>query len=554
MRKNSTFLTFFCLFFFQISLSAQDIQGFFLEDSKPKTAIIPQYEAYTQPTTIPTCSVSFNDADTIAKVSKYIYGNNSNVYTGQMITEPKLIQYIKNLSPNIIRFPGGNLTNQFFWNAANNQHPSDAPDTIINGIHYPCYYWYGMSKESFHMSIDNYYLMLEQTKSTGLICMNYGYARYGTGPAPVQTAAHLAADWVRYDKGRTKFWEIGNENFGAWQAGFEIDSSLNKDHQPKIISGELYGNGFKIFADSMREAAKEFRSTIKIGAVIVEVERSKNWYNPVETNWNEGFFKAAGDNADFFVIHNYFTPYMENSNPVTILNTPKQETQNMLEYLKKMCSDFKVKLKPLALTEWNIRAIKSKQSCSFINGIHAVLELGELIKNHFGEASRWDFANGYDNGDDHGIFNKGDEPGVPKWNPRPAYFYMYYFQKFFGDYMVNSTVRGSNEIVTYASKFSSGQVGIVIINKNNKEEIVKLDASNFKSGKRFYMYSLTGGKDNGDFSQCVFVNGQGPDNKTGGPINSLENIKAFSSTINKGIIFSSPAYSVQYILLENSIK
>jgi len=67
-----------------------------------------------------TATIYFND--TIAKVSKYIYGNNSNVYMGQMVTEPKLIKYISDLSPNIIRYPGGNLTNQFFWNAAKEKY------------------------------------------------------------------------------------------------------------------------------------------------------------------------------------------------------------------------------------------------------------------------------------------------------------------------------------------------------------------------------------------------------------------------------------------------
>ncbi len=42
---------------------------------------------------------------------------------------------------------------------------------------------------------------------------------------PVAAAAHLAADWVRHDHGRTKFWEIGNENFGNWEAGYNIDQS-----------------------------------------------------------------------------------------------------------------------------------------------------------------------------------------------------------------------------------------------------------------------------------------------------------------------------------------
>ena len=553
-KVNTSLLIFYVLLIFKTTLSAQDTQGFFLDDSRLKVAAIPQYEEYSQPSTPPDVSVFINFSDTIAKISKYIYGNNSNIYMGQMVTEPDLIKYIKNLSPNIIRYPGGNLTNLFFWDESKKKRPANVPDTIINGKQYPGEYWYGRNTDSFTMSVDNYYLMLKHTKSTGLICVNFGYARYGMGTSPVQSAAHLAANWVRYDKGRTKFWEIGNENYGPWQAGFQIDTVLNNNGQPKIISGELYGTYFKIFADSMRSAAKEIRSKIEIGAVIVEVEKPKSWYNPVEANWNKGFFKTAGNYSDFFAIHSYFTPYMENSTPATILNSANSETLRMMEYMKKMCSDFNVKLKPIALTEWNIFAVNSKQSCSFISGMHAVLVLGELAKNKYGEASRWDFANGYAKGDDHGMFNIGDEADAPKWNPRPAYFYMYYFQKFFGNLMISSTVQGSDDIVVFASKFSSGQVGVVIINKGATEKTVNLDVINFKAGKRYYLYSLTGGKDNGDFSQCVFVNGHAPDNETGGPIKNLENIKAFASSTNKNIVLSSPEYSVQYILVDNDNK
>ena len=109
--------------------------------------------------------------------------------------------------------------------------------------------------------------MLQQTNNKGIITVNYGYARYGTGNDPVAAAAHLAADWVRYDNGRTKLWEIGNENFGNWEWGYRIDAAVNKDGQPEFLTGALYAQHFKVFADSMQKAAAEMGSTIYIGAV-----------------------------------------------------------------------------------------------------------------------------------------------------------------------------------------------------------------------------------------------------------------------------------------------
>jgi alpha-L-arabinofuranosidase len=142
----------------------------------------------------------------------------------QMVTEPALINHITNLQSNIIRFPGGSLSDVFFWNANPGVHPPDAPDSLMdaNGNKIEAGYWYGKNSDWWTMSLDNYYNMLQQTGNHGIITINYGYARYGTGPNPVTNAAHLAADWVRYDNGRTKYWEIGNESNGTWEAGYRI--------------------------------------------------------------------------------------------------------------------------------------------------------------------------------------------------------------------------------------------------------------------------------------------------------------------------------------------
>jgi hypothetical protein len=222
-----------------------------------------------------------------------------------------------------------------------------------------------------------------------------------------------------------------------------------------------------------------------------------------------------------------------------------------MEYLKANTAANKVMMKPLALTEWNIFAVGSKQMCSYINGIHSVLVLGEMIKQQYGQASRWDLANGYSNGDDQGIFNNRDEKGVPDWNPRPAFFYMYYFQRYFGDHLLKSSVTGSQNVICYASSFSSGEIGLVIINKGTKPEMVGINIPDFGYGDRYYLYSLTGGTDNGNFSQKVNVNDHQPDNQTGGPINNIEGLKAWSEVISKSVALYSPEYSVQYLLIEH---
>ncbi|RYY21419.1 MAG: alpha-L-arabinofuranosidase, partial [Sphingobacteriaceae bacterium] len=361
--------------------------GFFIDGWLPKTFTAPAYTEVAKPTAAATVTVSADYSATLTKVSKYLFGNNANPYMTQMVTEPVLIDQISRLSPNIIRYPGGNISSIFFWNAAVNQAPADTPAKMVydGQADSDAGYWFGKNTASYTLSLDNYYQMLQQTGSTGIITINYGYARYGTGANPVAKAAHLAADWVRYDKGRTKYWEIGNESFGNWQAGFKINLSNNKDGQPETQTGALYGQHFKVFADSMRKAATEIGSAIKIGGQLIEYDASTS-YSAVYKSWNSGFFGQAGNGADYFIVHNYYTPYQQNTNALDILNTATTSTKSVADYIKRAAQTNNVTLKPIALTEWNIFAEGSKQQVSHVAGMHAAMVLGELIKNQYGMA------------------------------------------------------------------------------------------------------------------------------------------------------------------------
>jgi hypothetical protein len=545
----------FCLvvgiIFLGYPVLCQKPQGFFLNGSEPRNASIPSSTDVEKPSAAPTATVSINFTDVITPVSQYIFGNNANIYMTQMVDQPVLIDRIKKLSPNVIRFPGGNLSSVYFWNALKDQPPADAPAQLpdAGGTNQNAGYWYGKNSEAWTLSVDNYYQMLQQTSSTGIITINYGYARYSTAQDPVAAAAHLAAEWVRYDNGRTLFWEIGNESNGTWQAGHRINTATNKDGQPQIITGSLYGKHFKVFADSMRKAATEKGATIYIGAQLLQ-EEPASWWNNTDRNWNTGVFQEAEDNPDYYIIHSYYTPFQTNSTASQILSSATTVTQTMMSYVNHSVSQAGRTAKPVALTEWNIFAEGSKQQVSFINGMHAAIVLGELIKNKYGLACRWDFANGWSNGNDHGMFSQGDEPGVPKWHMRASYFYMYYFQRYFGNQMVAAAVSGNPDVLAYASTFSSGQAGVVIINKSSSAQTVAIQLQNFGYGERFYWHSLRGGTDNGEFSLKVVINDQGPTLPSGGR-SDFENIKANSSLIAGGITVTSPARSVQYVLIEN---
>ena len=498
--KTIIFYTILAGLLFPVATGAQN---FFLNDWEAKSIAAGTYNDVGKPTAAASATMTINAGDTVTKISKYMFGNNSNLWMTQMVTEPNLMTHLTALKPKLIRGPGGSISDIYFWNSLNNQPPADAPDSLMdeNGVKSKAGWWYGKNTESWTLALDNYYSMLQQTGSTGIICVNYGYARYGRGANPVAAAAHLAANWVRYDNGRTKFWEIGNENFGGWEAGYRIDVSKNLDGQPEIITGALYGQHAKVFIDSMKKAAQEIGSTIYIGAVLYD-HAPENWESNTIKNWNSGVINQVNTAADFYITHSYYTPYNTNSNPTEVLNSGPTVTLNVMNYVKSSVQAASGTMKPVAMTEWNIFAVGSMQQVSHINGMHAGITLGELIKNKYAEATRWDLANAWENGNDHGMFNQGDEPGgVPKWNPRAPFYHMYYFQKYCGDKMVNSSMTGSSDVLGYATSFTSGQLGVALFNKGTSNQTVQLSFQNFTTGARYYWYTLTGDNDNGQFSR-----------------------------------------------------
>ncbi len=521
-----------------ININAQDA-GFFLDDWQEKVAEFPDFEPISKSINTPSVTIHVDMKQVLQMVPDYIYGNNAVTWDNGLPANTTAMTDLKNLNTHVLRWPGGNLSNSYFWNAIYGERPNDIPADLNP--------WYGMKTQDWQMSVSEYYDLLAETNNTGIICVNYSYARYGTSADPVAAAAHLAADWVRFDNGRSKFWEIGNENFGKWQEGYKINLGNNQDGQPEYISGALYGQHCRIFIDSMRAAASEIGVDIKIGVVAYDAETSSD---PIQTVWNEGMMAEVGDLADYLIVHSYFTPYNENSTVSTILNSYGVPGEIMSAMVSDMDEAGKPMI-PVAMTEWNIFAIDSGQMVSYINGMLAALTLGEFIKSDYGLATRWDLVNGWSNGNDHGMFSTGDEPGVVLYNPRAVFFYMYYFQKYFGDRMLESSVNGNSSLVSYASSFSSGDCGMVIINKSNSAETVSVVIDNFDPGMNYYYHVLTGGTDNGSFSRKVLLNGIATNEGGGGP-DEYETIKAFSSEIDGGITIDLPSLSVVYILVEKA--
>jgi hypothetical protein len=191
----------------------------------------------------------------------------------------------------------------------------------------------------------------------------------------------------------------------------------------------------------------------------------------------------------------------------------------------------------------NSNSANTTMGRSYINGMQATILFNELIKNNFGLGARWLLVTGED-----GMFYDGDNKSL-QWQPRPDFYYAYYQQKFTGDHAIAASSTNAN-IVAYATRFASGETGLVLVNKGKTAQVVKVDPKHIGVGNKFYAYSLTGGTDNGDFSLYVSVNGVEPTGTQWGPRESLETIPANAFPIDGTIQLNVPARSVQFIMIE----
>lgn len=524
--------------------------GFFLDSWQSKSFTAPAYIETALPADGAGITVTADASAIITKIPTSIFGHNANTWMGTFVDQPSFMTDITNLKPNIIRWPAGSGSDGYFWNLAPGKTPEGAPDQYMDkdGKLYPAWFGYGQSTDNWRASLTNYYDMLRMSNNKGIITINYGFARYGISDNPVATAAHLAADWVRYDKGRTQYWEIGNECYGDWEAGYRIDITKNKDGQPEFLNGKLYAQHFKVFADSMRKAATEIGAVIKIGAVLHETPTA-SWETTTTKTWNQTLIPAINNNADYFIGHNYITPYGENSTAATVLNSALAAPSAMMNFITSEITNNGGIIKPIAFTEWNMWAKDSKQQVSNVSGQFAVIVQAEAIKNKYGLAARWDLLNGWENGNDHGLFSDGGSADDPRWNPRPSFYYMYFFQKCIGDRLIPTSVAGGTDMQAYASTYSSGDLNISLINTSKTAKVVQLKSKNFATGKRFYWYSLEGSSDNGEFSRKVLVNGAGPSGAAGGPA-AYNTLKARSTVTSASIRVTVPPLGAVFMIIE----
>ena len=465
--------------------------------------------------------VNINTSNTIADVLPSHFGTNLTHFLGQsVINENDFMSNLKNLGKAILRYPGGNGSNQFFWDGNIPSNILNDSQITINDL---------IDGSGWRISPNEFVQILDSTNGSGIIAVNASYARYGTSANPIQTAASYAASFVRHMNqtlnANIKYWEVGNENYGPWQAGYLVNGDT--------IDGIKYGDIFNVFADSMKAADP----TIKIGAVLF---RQDGVYN----DWSKKVLYKVENKADYLIIHNYFRRKPNPNNVsyqemLTSLNQVQQDVirvENMVAAYTNKPSDYF----PIAMTEFNSKT--GEREISMANAIFITQALAEQIKNGFAASILWSFQNGLDNyGGDHGMTAR-NSPILNDHYPRPVFYIYHFFQKFMGDRMVWSYSSDST-VKSYVSTFSSDTRGIVLVNNSSISKTVNLDFGSDTIRYNYYWYEVYA---NNETDKKIFVNDQTSNFVEGGPEN-YASIPPYFRPVNGNNKFELKPYSVNFI-------
>ena len=220
------------------------------------------------------------------------------------------LELIKQIKPPIIRWPGGNFASGYNWK-----------DGIGDPDKRPTRWDYAWNAPEYNdFGTDEYLQFCKEVECEPLICINAG--ALGT--------VKEAAEWVSYCKGKVKYWDIGNEQYGNWQLGH--------------IDAETFAQKSLKFIKAMRKIDPE----IKVVGCGVPADSFNHW--------NEPLVKIAGRELDYLSVHDYTGSNSKDENYLYhfIVGAPvriEKMLADTIACIQKLSPEKKIFL---AFDEWNV--------------------------------------------------------------------------------------------------------------------------------------------------------------------------------------------------------
>jgi alpha-N-arabinofuranosidase len=432
--------------------NATNANGFWIQDrvgSAKPTFYVDDIELVAKPfpAAVP---VTVDASKPIRKVDARWFGVNTAIWDGNFDSAATR-SAITEMGLTTLRFPGGSASDEYHWSSNKSANNS------------------GEWATSFAKFARN---------ATNLGAQVFITANYGNG------TPEEAAGWVRHSNVTNqfafKYWEIGNENYGTWEA----------DTNARPHDAWTYANRAKDYLAQMKAADP----TIKVGVVIVDGEDSfVNGYtnhpatNPRTGQQHNGWtpvllstLKQLGVTPDFAVYHYYPQNGGGESDPF-LLQTARNWERDVAG-MRQMLADYfgagHTNIE-LACTENNSVSSKpGKQSVSLVNALYLGESFGRLARTEMNALVWWDLRNGTDT-------SNNMDPSLYGWRSSGGQFYGDYgilngattrHPQFYAFKLLSEFARGGDTVVAadtgfellsaHAVRRTNGALSLLVINQD----------------------------------------------------------------------------------------
>lgn len=237
-----------------------------------------------------------------------------------------VFEKIKALKPAFIRWPGGNVAQDYHWQWG--VGPRDERVTWANLS------WKN-EPEPGDFGTDEFVAFARAAGAEPSITVNVegrgatvedaaAWVEYCNGPATSRYGAMRAANGHAAPF-RVKFWEVGNEVWGDWVRGHS--------------DAETYARNYNQYAKAMRAVDP----SIKLIAV-----------GDNNMNWNRTVLRAAGQQIDYLAIHHYYGRHEAAGDPLNLMARPlffERFYREVAQMLRELLPGRSIKL---AINEWGL--------------------------------------------------------------------------------------------------------------------------------------------------------------------------------------------------------
>ncbi|HEU4870595.1 MAG TPA: alpha-L-arabinofuranosidase C-terminal domain-containing protein, partial [Pyrinomonadaceae bacterium] len=245
----------------------------------------------------------------------------------------EVFEKIKLLKPAFIRWPGGNVAQDYRWLWGIGPRDERVTWTNLSWKNEP---------EPSDFGTDEFVMFARALGAEPSITVNVegrgatvaeaaAWVEYCNGPATSKYGAMRAANGHPAPFG-VKLWEVGNEIWGNWVRGHS--------------NAETYARNYNLYAQAMRAVDP----SIKLIAV-----------GDNDMDWNRTVLREAGRNIDYLAIHHYYGRREMRGDPLNLMARPlffENFYDRVRELLRELQLDGRVKL---AINEWGLDLPSERQ-------------------------------------------------------------------------------------------------------------------------------------------------------------------------------------------------